>query len=203
MKFNLFFLLFFAFLNVSNAQFQHSIYIAPGVNLYQHVAGHQSYQTLKNHKFINSWQSSVGYRLLYRLNRFAFYATSELKYSKLKFNQFYPSINFSGEIINAEGSIGLSYRIYKKFAFGLDYKQIHELSASGSFFDQIFDLDDDYFAYTFSLQYQFSKHFETGLHFCAPFGNQYSKYSDDANLSSLLFHKIYLNNLNLRLYYNF
>ncbi len=188
----------------SNAQIQHSIYLAPGLNLYQLETYHQgSSYIFNNHRFKTNWQGSVGYRLLYRLKRFAFYGTSEVKYSKIKFTQFQPADNYSGELINAEATIGLSYRVYKKLAIGLDYKQIHELKSKGIFFEQIFELDDDYFGYTLSLQYQFSKHFEAGLHFCAPAGNQYSTTKNWEQLVNFYILKVYLNNLDLRFYYNF
>ncbi|MGB3197105.1 MAG: hypothetical protein WBB17_05195 [Saprospiraceae bacterium] len=200
MKLNLFLFLFFAFLNVNIAQLQHSIYLAPGVNLYQYAPRSLS---IKSHRFINNWQSSLGYRLLYRVNRFAIYGTAEVKYSKIKFKQSEPTEFYSGVLVNAEATIGLSYRIYKKLAIGLDHKQIHELNSSGRFFKSFFELDDDYFGFTLSLQYQFSKHFETGLHLYAPAGNQFSKYSDIDNFNYTFVHAIYLNNLDLRFYYNF
>ncbi|MFZ1381088.1 MAG: hypothetical protein WAS56_15575, partial [Saprospiraceae bacterium] len=83
------------------------------------------------------------------------------------------------------------------------HKQIHELNSSGRFFKSFFELDDDYFGLTLSLQYQFSKHFENGLHLYAPAGNQFSKYSDIDNFKYTFAHAIYLNNLDLRFYYNF
>ena len=113
MKNKLIFFFSLSFLTFLNGQFIHSVYVAPGINVYHYIPSHQNYKVSTNHKFKTNWQSTAGYRLKYTFNRFSIYTTVELKYSKIKFIQFSPSLDYSGELINAEASLGFNYKIYK------------------------------------------------------------------------------------------
>jgi hypothetical protein len=149
-----------------NAQIKHSVYIAPGINLYQFKASN----LVQYPRFISSYQGSLGYRIQYQLNRISFNSNAELKCSNIKFNSNNLQNKYSGYLSNSEFGIGSSYRFYKGFSTGLDLKLIHNLSQSGLFFDRLYQLDKDYFAFSILLQYLFNQRFEIGIHVSAPFG---------------------------------
>ncbi|MFZ1379041.1 MAG: hypothetical protein WAS56_05200 [Saprospiraceae bacterium] len=204
MKNKLIFFFSLSFLTFLNGQFIHSVYVAPGINVYHYIPSHQNYKVSTNHKFKTNWQSTAGYRLKYTFNRFSIYTTVELKYSKIKFIQFSPSLDYSGELINAEASLGFNYKIYKKINFGFDFKQIRELSATGLFFKRYFDLDENYNGFSLSLLYQINKHFEVGSYYNLTLDSQYKSLSKTwGNTLDGFIHKVYLRNLDLRFYYNF
>jgi hypothetical protein len=194
-----FLLLSLMYLHFLNGQSKHSIYLAQGANLYYYKVEHQSSLTLQNHKFENNWQTSVGYRFQYNMQRLIIHTAPELKYSKITFIQFYPQKEYTGELYNAELSIGTGYRVYKFSSIGLEYRIVHEIDATGSFFKQVFNFDTDYSALGFFMQFQLSKHFEVGINYIGTIGNQFH---DGIGLSEFI-HKIYLRNADFRVYYNF